>query len=170
MCFYGILYKQHKVGQSCVNTNNATPKKSTQNTNFTQQTLMRNQTVCDLLGHDCKVTALPECAESRFTGLDSILPQGGRTEHETVREIKSQTLRSSCGNMTALLSIDFGLVHMQYRVIHCFLFIDLLHLVINSLKNPVISSESYLTFFYCFISIKFVMMSLWTLIRSSSPI
>lgn len=36
---------------------------------------MRKQTLWNLLGHNCKVTALPEGTECRFTGLDSILLQ-----------------------------------------------------------------------------------------------
>lgn len=36
---------------------------------------MRKQTLGNLLGHNCKVTALPEGTERRFTGLDSILLQ-----------------------------------------------------------------------------------------------
>lgn len=31
-----------------------------------------------LLGHNCEVAALPKGAESRFGGLDSILPRGKR--------------------------------------------------------------------------------------------
>lgn len=36
---------------------------------------MRKQTLGNLLGHNCKVTALPEGTERWFTGLDSILLQ-----------------------------------------------------------------------------------------------
>lgn len=34
---------------------------------------VETKTKANLLGHDCKVTALPEGTESWFTGLDSIL-------------------------------------------------------------------------------------------------
>ncbi len=44
------------------------------------------QTMRNLLCHDCKVTALPEGAESWFTGLDSILPVEAKSREYEMKE------------------------------------------------------------------------------------
>lgn len=62
-----------------MNKNNATPKINTKEqvdlaNIFELMKHIRKQTMRNLLGHNCKVTALPEGAESWFSRLDSILP------------------------------------------------------------------------------------------------
>lgn len=82
-------------------TNNATP-----NINIKEQMYSANiyellkqkrkQTMTNLLGHNCEVTALPECAVSWFTGLDSILI--GKVKVKNIRRrdsFENKTLKSS---------------------------------------------------------------------------
>lgn len=61
----------------------------------------RLKTMRNLLGHNCKVTALPESIESWFTGLDSILPGEVKSrEYVVKRKIKYKRLLNNCENKT----------------------------------------------------------------------
>lgn len=68
-----------------MNTNNPTPisrkKVKVYSVNIYELLKhIRKQTISNLLGHNCEVTALPEGAESWFSGLDSILPEEVKVE------------------------------------------------------------------------------------------
>lgn len=67
----------------------------------------------NLLGHNCKVTALPEGAMSWFTGLDSILPGQVKGQSKTWRtKSKILMLWSNSGNLTTN-PMNLGLINAQ---------------------------------------------------------